>query len=118
MPREIYLMSDHPVSFEALAVAGARVDGQLAVRALYQGQAWQLVDGDEVAVLTIESSRQLVGTSDAARVTRGLARVAGPGPAWWTEASAPWGRGGEAGVAIMHNLAGLLSGEVRVEDGR
>ena len=44
MPREIYLLSSQPVTMPALVAAGSEVDDQLAVRALYAGTTWQLVD--------------------------------------------------------------------------
>lgn len=118
MPREMYVLSKRAVDFEALVVAGAHVDDQLALRTLYEGAAWQLVDRDDVAVLTISSSRELKPATDAARVTRGLPGAGAEVDLWWTEATAPWGAAGEHGVAIVQALAGLIDGQVRVEDGR
>ena len=48
-----------PLKIEAWSRAAAVVDDQLGVRALYGGAALNLVDGADVAVLTIENSRLL-----------------------------------------------------------
>jgi hypothetical protein len=115
MPRELYLVTPAPVSIEALVAAAAVVDDQLGVRALYGGAALQLVDGTDVAVLTIENSRLLQHPLDAAQVTAGLDLDAGE--VWWTEAVTPWGADGEPGVEVAAGIARVLGGRVRVEDG-
>jgi hypothetical protein len=123
MPREIYLLSSEPVTMPALVAAGSEVDDQLAVRALYAGAAWQLVDEADAAVMTIEGSRLLADPSDIGRVSRGFEadlgalREAGAGT-WWTEIFVPWGPTGDPGVRIARNLGRLLTGRVRVEDGQ
>lgn len=115
MPRELYLVTSEPVTFEAVIRAAAEVDDSLALRALYDGRVLQLVGADDRAVLSLQSSRQLVDTFDVRRVTRGLE---GPGVgAWWTEALAPWGSVGDPGVAVMTRVAHRLGGQLRVEDG-
>jgi hypothetical protein len=115
MPRELYLVTPAPVSIEALIAAAAVVNDQLGVRALYGGAALQLVDGADVAVLTIENSRLLQQPLDAAQVTAGL--DLGSGEVWWTEAVTPWGADGEPGVEVAVGIARVLGGQVRVEDG-
>ena len=115
MPRELYLLTAQPVILEALVAAAAEVDEQLGLRALYGGAAAQLVDGDDRAVLTIESSRLLQDSFDAGRVTRGLELP--DAEVWWTEASALWGAEGDRGVSVMHGLARICGGRLRVEDG-
>lgn len=115
MPRELYLLTSEPVQFAALVAAAAEVDDSLLLRGLYGGAALQLVGADERAVLTIENSRLLADPFDARRVTRGL--DLGAAEVWWTEAVAPWGAGGDPGVAVVRGLARLLGGQVRVEDG-
>ena len=113
MPRELYLVTPTPVSVESLVVAAAVVDDQLGVRALYGGAALQLVDHADVAVLTIENSRLLEDGIDAAALT---SRVdLGDGEIWWTEALAPWGADGEAGVQVATGIARVLGGQLRVE---
>ena len=117
MPRELYLVTAAPVTFEAVIRAAAEVDDTLALRGLYDGRVLQLVgsEGSPDAVLTLQSSRQLVDTFDVRRVTRGL--EVPDGEAWWTEALAPWGAVGDPGVAVMTRLAVRSGGRLRVEDG-
>jgi hypothetical protein len=114
MPREIYLVSREPLTLEALVAAGVQVDGELVPRGLFDGNATQLLDLDDVAVLTVENSRLLQDTAD-------LERIVGPlpltGDAWWTEATAPWGPAGETGVRIAYVLGELLGARVQVEEG-
>jgi hypothetical protein len=115
MPRELYLLTPIPVSIESLVVAAAPVDDQLRVRALFGGAALQLVDGADVAVLTIENSRLLQDPHDLRYLTSGL-DLAGD-EVWWTEAVTPWTADGEVGVEVVAGIARVLSGELRVEDG-
>jgi hypothetical protein len=115
MPRELHLITPAPVSIEALVAAAAVVDDHLGVRALYGGAALQLVDGADVAVLTIENSRLLQHPHDAAQVTLGL--DLGSDEVWWTEAVTPWGADGEPGVEVAAGITRVLGGQVRVEDG-
>lgn len=115
MPRELYLLSPRPVALPDIVAAGMEVDGSLALRALYEGAAVQLVNPAGVAVVTIENSRLLEQTDDAARVIPGLALALSA--AWYTEATAPWGADGAVGVAITRRLAELLGGDIRVEEG-
>jgi hypothetical protein len=116
MPRELYLITPTPVNIESLVAAAAVVDDQLGVRALYGGAALQLVDDADVAVLTIENSRLLADAVDVAALTSGL-DLAERGEVWWTEAVAPWGSDGQAGVHIAAGIARVLEGQLRVEDG-
>ena len=120
MPRELYLVTAEPVTFEAVVRAAAEVDDALALRGLYDGRVLQLVGtgGSFDAVLSLQSSRQLVDTFDVGRVTRGLELPEGfDEGGWWTEALAPWGPVGDPGVAVMTVLADRLDGRLRVEDG-
>lgn len=114
MPREIYLVSREPMTLPELVEAAVEVDRSLVPRLLNEGAAIQLVDLDDVAVITLDSSRLIRDTAD-------LERITGPLPAtadvWWTEATAPWGRAGEPGVAIARALAARLGARIRVEDG-
>jgi hypothetical protein len=116
MPRELYLVTPAPVSIESFVAAAAVVDDQLGVRALYGGAALQLVDHVDIAVLTIENSRLLQDRIDATAMTSGLDLGDGD-EVWWTEAVAPWGSDGEAGVRVAAGIARLLGGQLRVEDG-
>ena len=115
MPRELYLVTPTPVNIEALVAAAAVVDDQLAMRALYGGAALQLVDDNDIAVLTIENSRLLQDSLDAGLMTSGL--DLGSSELWWTEAVCPWGASGEPGVEVAAGIARVLGGQLRVEDG-
>jgi hypothetical protein len=115
MPRELYLVTPTPVNIEALVAAAAVVDDQLGMRALYGGAALQLVDDNDLAVLTIENSRLLQDSLDAKILTSGL--DLGGGELWWTEAVCPWGASGEPGVAVAAGIARVLGGQLKVEDG-
>jgi hypothetical protein len=115
MPRELYLVTPTPMNIEALVAAAAVVDDQLGMRALYGGAALQLVDDNDVAVLTIENSRLLQDSLDAKILTSGL--DLGGGELWWTEAVCPWGASGEPGVAVAAGIARVLGGQLKVEDG-
>jgi hypothetical protein len=117
MPREIYVLTSGPVTFEAVVRAAAEVDETLGLRRLdLAGEsALQLVGDDGRAVLTCWTSRRLAEGSDVQRVTRGFDLP--DGTVWWTEAQAPWGRAGDAGVAVAIGVAALLGGRVKVEDG-
>ena len=59
MPREMSLTSGRPLDLPTLVEAGSALDGTLAPRTLFGGWAIQLVDLADVAVLTVELSRQL-----------------------------------------------------------
>lgn len=114
MPREICLISDEPVTLPVLVEAGATVDGTLVPRALFDGWVIELVDVDDVAVLSIELSRPIEDAYDLARLT---GRLTGAGAVWWTEATAPWGPRGEPGVRIARALADLLCARLILHDG-
>jgi hypothetical protein len=117
MPREIYVLTAGPVTSEAVLRAAAEVDETLGLRRLQlsAGSALQLVGDDGRAVLTCWDSRRLADGSDVQRVTRGLDLP--DGSVWWTEAQAPWGRAGEAGVAVAIGVVTRLGGRIKVEDG-
>ncbi len=114
MPREMYLVSTEPMTMAALVEAAAAVDGQLVPRVLWGGAAIQLVDTADVAVVTVEASRQV-------EVPYGVELMVGrlplTGPVWWTEATAPWGPAGAAGVRIVRGLGDRLGARVQVEEG-
>ena len=116
MPREMSLTSGRPLDLPTLVEAGSALDGTLAPRTLFGGWAIQLVDLADVAVLTVELSRQLSDGWDLEQLT------GGPAPShaelWFTEATAPWGPAGEPGVQIMQRLGELMDGRVIVEEGR
>jgi len=115
LPRDISLVTPVPVTIEPLLRAAGAVDGDLAPRSLLAGSAVQLVDRDDIAVLTVANSRRIDDPAEIARVVPGLALP--DGELWWTEAVAPWGPRGAAGAEIIAALARALGGTFRVEDG-
>lgn len=115
MPRDIAMVTPTPVTIEPLLRAAATVDGDLAPRSLLAGAALQLIDLDDVAVLTLANSRRIHDPAEIARVAPGLPLP--DGELWWTEAVAPWGSRGVAGADIVAALARALGGTYRIEDG-
>ena len=114
MPRELTLLSTEPASPVHLILAAVEIDGDLVPRVLYDGWVTQLVDADDVAVISVELSRVIEDATDLERLT-GLEAL--PLPFWLTEATAPWGRAGETGLAVMRALAGLVPGTLAVHEG-
>ena len=114
MPREIALVSTEPVDLTDVLAAAVGVDYRLGPREILGGWVLQLVDRDDLAVLTVEQSRRLDQTRDVARILGGEVP---PGAVWWTEASAPWGQAGEVGVRVARALAHRLSARIRVTGG-
>ena len=114
MPREIVLASDQPVTAALLVQAAVQVDDTLVPRVLFAGWVTQLVDGDDVAVLSIELSRPLDDLYDVERLT-GLAPE--QDQIWWTEATAPWGPSGTTGVRVARALAELMLARIAVQEG-
>lgn len=115
MPREMYLVSTEPMTMPALVEAAVAVDGQLVPRALFDGAALQLVDTDDIAVITLELSRLI---EDPFQLELIVGRLPLTGPVWWTEASAPWGPSGEAGVRVAQALGERLGARLLVEESR
>lgn len=131
MPRELYLVSSRAMTLTDLVEAGSQVDGSLVLRALKEGAALQLVDTDDVAVVTVDVSRQVFDTVDVEAVLGRPAPGGGSSPLdlagrseaggelWWTGATAPWGPAGETGVRVVDELSVLLGASaLLVEDGR
>lgn len=121
VPREYRLLSAEPVDLQVVRDAGARVDPSLRPRLLFGGWAVQLVDGRDVAVLTVEASRLLddIGQAEELIASRyGAGRPNGRAPLWWTEASAPWGEYGERGTRIARVIAESVQARLLAEEGR
>ena len=115
MPRDMFLVSTEPMTMPALVEAAVAVDGLLVPRVLFDGGAIQLVDTDDVAVITLELSRRI---ADPYQVELLVGRLPLTGSVWWTEATAPWGPAGEAGVRVGRELAERLGARITIEDGR
>lgn len=115
MPVEVYLVSREPMTLDMVVRAALVVDDQLVPLRLCENGPVQLVDCDDVAVLTVDNSRPLADTRD-------LQRLLGPLPAdrdlWWTEATAPWTAAGAVGIEIARGIGRLLHARIQVEDGR
>lgn len=119
MPREYRMLSAAPVDLTVVMTAARQLDPGLRPRLLFGGWAVQLVDDQEIAVLTVEASRllddsyqaeQLLGSSTAA--------PDGAEPLWWTEASAPWGGYGEPGSRLARAIAESVGARFVAEEGQ
>lgn len=115
MPREVRMVTARPVDLETVVRAAAAIDGTLAVRAIANGQAIQLVAADDETIATIEGSRRIDRPEDVARIEPGLAPAAEG--EWWAEGWAPWTPGGERGADILDAVAAALDGRSRRSDG-
>jgi len=121
VPREIYLLSADPITVAQVAVAGVEIDPDLVLRGIANGNATQLLDAEDEAVLTIENSRKLADPADALTLLPQQPRRLGalePGECWWTQAVAPWSRRGTIGTRITTRLAELLNARLWIEDGQ
>lgn len=107
MPREVWMVTPEPVTFEAVVRAAARVDPALAVRAIAHGQALQLVASDDETIATVQGSRRIDRPEDVARIVAGLPATAG---SYWSEGWAPWTPGGERGADLLDAIAAELGG--------
>lgn len=115
MPREVIVLAPRPLTARDIATVGRDIDPLLGIRAIADGNAVQLVDDEDGAVLTLENSRRIDVLDD-------VVRVLGPDHGsevgwWWIEGSAPWGDRGVRGTVFARRLADLLGGRIRVEDG-
>jgi hypothetical protein len=114
MPRDIVLISRQPPGPDALAKAAAQV-----------GRALTVAEGDHAAVVRSAGENDVLTVARPTRVPCGdeVWRLAGQDGApmaadsWWIEAWAPWGKGGEVGVAVAIQLARLLGGHCVIKDG-
>lgn len=126
MPREYRLLSDEPLDLTTVVAAARDIDPGLRPRLLFGGWAVQLVDGRDIAVLTVEASRrlddrnqaeQLLGSTDAVLPSR-VDSADDAEPVWWTEASAPWGDYGEPGTRLIGRMALSLGARLVAEEGQ
>ena len=105
MPRDLYLVSPRPMTLADLVEAAGEVDGSLALRVLDAGASLQLVGAEDVAVLTIDASREIHDPTDVAAVT---GQRPADGQRWWTAATTPWGPEGTPGVHVVDELSVLI----------
>lgn len=118
MPREYRMLSAGPVDLTVVLTAAKAVDPALRPRLLFGGWAVQLVDNAEVAVLTVEASRLLDDRSQAEELIGSTVDAASDAPMWWTEASAPWGKYGEAGCRLARAIAESTGARLVAEEGQ
>jgi hypothetical protein len=112
MPRELYLAAPREMTFDDLAGVMLDIDPTLTVREF--GPTRQLVDTDDVAVLTIDASRLI---DDPGPVVAIMGPISLTGPVWWTEATAPWGPAGLLGIRLARELAWQLHADLHVVEG-
>lgn len=114
MPREITILS--PVDFDlpALAEASEGIGGAAELREIDAGAAVQVMADDGTALLTVYRPRILSSLGEVARLLPDAPEVTLP--TWWSDAIAPLGDGGEAGVSIALRLALSLDAVCLVAD--
>lgn len=115
MPRDIVVVTTRPPDATALVQAGLAVDPALGVRAVEAGAYVQLVGADGSAVVSFGHPSRIESADEIARLAPGAAESLGA-PVFWTEAWAPWGARGDAGVEVAIGLAAALDGVCLVED--
>jgi len=108
------MVTARPVDFETVVRAASAIDTTLAVRAIANGQAIQLVAQDDETIATVEGSRRIDSPADVARIAPGFGQVE-PGE-YWSEGWAPWTPGGERGAAILVAIAAALDGRTQRSD--
>ncbi|GAB3916885.1 hypothetical protein GCM10011575_33180 [Microlunatus endophyticus] len=122
MPREYRMLSAEPADLTRVLDAAREVDPGLRPRLLFGGWAVQLLDDEDIAVLTIEASRRLDDVGQAEQLLESdseqdLLDHPPDGPLWWTEASAPWGPYGEPGARLARRIAASISARFIAEEG-
>jgi hypothetical protein len=116
MPRDIVIVSPSAPTMAAVAKAARLVGPDLAVHGGADGQGVHVHDEDRGTVLSLAASAPVHNLAELDR----LAPLTAPVQAeevWWTEAWAPWGPDGDAGVAVARKLATGLRGSCMIEDG-
>ncbi|BDZ51604.1 hypothetical protein GCM10025867_38450 [Frondihabitans sucicola] len=114
MPREITILSSEDHDLYALAHAAEGIAGAASVREIDDGAAVQVLREDGVSLLTVYAPRQLHTYGEIERLLPDAPDVTLP--TWWSDAFAPWGEVGEAGVSIALRLALGLGAVCLVED--
>jgi hypothetical protein len=114
MPREITILSPASHDLYQLARAAEGIAGAASVREIDDGAAVQVLTEDGVSMLTVYAPRQLHTYGEVERLLPDAPDVSLP--TWWSDAYAPWGDDGEAGVSIALRLALRLDAVCLVED--
>lgn len=103
MPREITILSSNAPDLDAVALAAEGILGAAAVREIDAGSAVQVLRDDGTSLLTVYAPRRLSTAGEVERLLPDAPAVALP--TWWSDAYAPVGTDGEAGVSIALRLA-------------
>jgi len=120
------MLSAEPADLTRVLDAAREVDPGLRPRLLFGGWAVQLLDDEDIAVLTVEASRRLDDVGQAEQLMQSDSEAGRPdrsldgppdGPLWWTEASAPWGPYGEPGARLARRIAASISARFVAEEG-
>ena len=114
MPREITILSRTSHDLYALARAAEGIPGAFEVREIDTGAAVQVLNADGVDLLTIYEPLLISTPGEVSRLLPDAPDVALP--LYWSDAYAPWGAEGEAGVSIALRLALGLDAVCVVED--
>lgn len=123
MPVEIVVISPVAPNLALLVIAGARVEPDLGLRTLSGGAVHQLcrtVDGDDVAVLSLQQPTLVENRAELTRLLPAGSvppHLAAADDVWWCEALAPWGADGRRGVRVARAFAEQLGGVCVVQDG-
>jgi hypothetical protein len=114
MPREITILSPTSHDLYALARAAEGIVGADSVREIDDGVAVQVLSPAGGSLLTVYVPRRVVTPGEVERLLPDAPAVALP--TWWSDAYAPWGDEGEAGVSIALRLALALDAVCLVDD--
>ncbi|AMM21749.1 hypothetical protein AX769_18355 [Frondihabitans sp. PAMC 28766] len=114
MPREITILSQTPHDLYALAEAAEGIAGTGEVREIEGGTAVQVLTAAGSDLLTVYAPRILRTGGEVARLLPDAPAV--ELPVYWSDAFAPWGDAGEAGVSIALRLALAVDATCVVED--
>ncbi|MCU1528451.1 MAG: hypothetical protein JWP75_2214 [Frondihabitans sp.] len=114
MPREITILSQTPHDLYGLAAAAEGIVGASGVREIDGGAAVQVLSPTGESLLTVYPARLLTTEGEVERLLPNAPVV--NLPTYWSDAVAPWGTVGDAGVSIALRLALRLEAVCVVED--
>jgi hypothetical protein len=101
-------------SREPLSLLGIASGGPFSVKETPEG--FVVTSSDLGTVLTASHSLRADNRAELVRLVAEAAQLES-GPTWWTEAWAPWGPGGAAGVSIAKAVAASLGGVAQTAEG-
>jgi hypothetical protein len=114
MPREITILAQTAFDLADLARAAEGIDGAAEVREIDEGAAIQVLDQAGQSLVTVYRARLVQTVGEIERLLPDAPNVALP--VLWSDAVAPWGPLGEAGVSIALRLALRLEAVCLVAD--